>query len=156
MQSVDLDQSVFHVHTMEDRVAKSLTARTISLELLAGFAALALLLAALGLYGVISYSVAQRTQEIGIRMTLGAGRGAVLGMILKQGLRLALTGVGIGLTGGLLLSRTMGSLLYGVKGDDPLTYAALSVLLLSVAALSAWLPARRATRVDPMVALRGE
>lgn len=156
MQSVDPDQLVFHVHTMEDRVAKSLTARTISLELLAGFAALALLLAALGLYGVISYSVAQRTQEIGIRMALGAGRGAVLGMILKQGLRLALAGVGIGLTGGLLLSRTMGSLLYGVKGDDPLTCAALSIVLLSVAALSAWLPARRATRVDPMVALRGE
>lgn len=156
VQSVDPDQPVFNVQSMGDRVSKSLTARTIALDLLAGFAALALLLAALGLYGVISYSVAQRSHEIGIRMALGADRGAVLGMVLGQGMRLALAGVAIGLAGGLLLSQTMSSLLYGVRGYDPLTYAVLSVVLLSVAAFSAWLPARRATRVDPMVALRGE
>lgn len=156
VQSVDPDQPVFDVQSMGDRVDKSLMARTIALDLLAGFAALALVLAAMGLYGVISYSVAQRTQEIGIRMALGAGRGAVLGMVLKQGMGLALAGVGIGLTGGLLLSQTMSSLLYGVRGYDPLTYAVLSLVLLSVALFSAWLPARRATRVDPMVALRGE
>ena len=124
--------------------------------LLASFAGLALLLATIGMYGVISYSVAQRTQEIGIRMALGAPRGNVFGMVLAQGARLAGLGIAIGLLAALAVTRLMTSFLYGVRPTDPLTFAAVSLLLAGVALLACYVPARRATRVDPMLALRYE
>lgn len=156
VQSVDANQPVYDIRPLQSVVEASLAARRLALYLLGGLSTLALLLAAVGLYGVISWSVAQRTQEIGIRMALGADRSTVLRMILREGLRLAGIGIGLGLAASLLLSRTMGSLLYGVRSDDPMTYATLSAALLAVALLSAWLPARRATQVDPIIALRGE
>jgi ABC-type antimicrobial peptide transport system permease subunit len=124
--------------------------------LLALFAAVALVLAAVGLYGVISYSVAQRTREFGVRMALGATGRAVVGRVVAEGMRRTGLGVAIGLAGALLLSRLMTRLLFGVSATDPLTFAALSTLLGGVALLASWIPARRAARVDPVVALRAE
>jgi putative ABC transport system permease protein len=114
------------------------------------------LLAAIGMYGVISYSVTQRTQEIGIRMALGAERGSVFGIVLRQGARLAGTGIAIGLMGALAVTRTLSSFLYGVRPTDPLTFGAVVMLLAMVALLACYLPARRATQVDPVIALRNE
>ena len=127
-----------------------------TLTLLGGFALAALVLAATGLYGVSAYAVAQRRREFGIRLALGASRGQVRSLVLGQGMKLAALGVAIGLAGALILSRVLGHLLYEIKPTDPLTFGAVSVLLLTVAALASWLPARRAAKVDPMVALRAE
>jgi putative ABC transport system permease protein len=141
---------------MDRLVADSMTQRRFALMLMSIFALLALILAAVGLYGVMAYSVTQRTQEIGIRLALGASRGNVLKMIVGQGLLLALIGVGIGLAAAFGLTRLMTALLFGVSAVDPFIFASLPLLLAGVAAMASWIPGQRATRVDPMVALRYE
>ena len=124
--------------------------------LLSGFAITALLLAAIGVYGLISYSVAQRTREIGIRVALGAGPRQVLNPIVREGMTLALIGVGLGLVGAAAATRLISSFLFGVEPTDPLTFSAVALLLLFVALLASYIPSRRALRVDPLVALRAE
>jgi ABC-type antimicrobial peptide transport system permease subunit len=125
-----------------------------SMLLLAAFAALALLLASIGIYGVISYAVAQRTQEFGIRLALGAQPGNVFSIVLGQGARLALFGVILGFIAAFAVTRLMTSLLFGVQPTDPITFTAVPALLMGVALLACYIPARRATRVDPIIALR--
>jgi putative ABC transport system permease protein len=153
---LDRQLAVAQVRTMDQVISESNAPRRFNLLMLAAFAALALVLATVGIYGVIAYSVAQRTHEIGIRMALGAEARDVLRMVIVHGLRLALSGVALGAIGALALTRFLSSLLYGVKPTDPLTYVAVSLLLLAVAMLAVYIPARRATKVDPMVALRYE
>jgi putative ABC transport system permease protein len=154
--AVDNQLPLTNVRTMTEVMARSINAQRFYMLLLAIFAGVALLLAAVGIYGVISYSVTQRTHEIGIRMALGASTSEVLRLVLGQGLRLAVVGVGIGLGGALALTRVMASLLYGVSATDPLTFVIISALLTAVAALACYIPASRATKVDPMIALRYE
>jgi putative ABC transport system permease protein len=147
---------VSDVMTMQQRLSASLARRRFSMVLLGVFALIALTLAAVGISGVISYSVARRTHEIGIRMALGAEKNDVLRMVIGQGLKLALIGAAIGILGALVLTRFLSSLLYGVKPTDPLTFVAVSLILLAVALAACYIPARRASKVDPMVALRYE
>ncbi len=143
-------------YDLERLIDNSVAPRRLVTQLLGFFSTLALTLAALGLYGVIAYSVTQRTQEIGIRLALGAQRRDILELVLHGGLLLVLTGIGIGLVGSLALTRLLQSQLFGVSGHDPLTFGGIAAMLFTIAALACWLPARRATRVDPMVALRAE
>jgi putative ABC transport system permease protein len=150
------DQPVNTIQTMDEVLSASVAQRRFNMLLLGIFAALALLLAAVGIYGVISYSVAQRTQEIGLRMALGAQTRDVLGMVIAQGTKLALAGVGLGLIASFFLTRLMTSLLFNVSATDPLTFLAVSLLLVGLAFLASYIPARRAAKVDPMVALRHE
>jgi putative ABC transport system permease protein len=154
--SIDKDQPIFAIATMQELVDSSVSTRRVTLILLGIFSALALVLAAIGIYGVISYSVAQRTHEIGIRMALGADGGGVLRMILAQGAKLAGAGVVIGLAASLGLTRLMANLLFSVSAADPLTFAAVALVLVLVALLACYIPARRALRVDPIIALRYE
>jgi predicted permease len=152
----DSDQPVFDVQSMEKIISDSVAGRRFSMLLLGVFAGLALVLASVGIYGVISYTATQRTHEIGIRMALGAERADVLRMVVGHGLRLSLIGIGVGLAAALGLTRLMSSMLYGVRPTDIVTYAAVSLILAGVAVLASYVPARRATRVDPLVALRYE
>ena len=154
--ALNKDQAVFNVRTMDQIVSQSVAPRRFSMLLLTVFAIVALALASIGIYGMLSYAVAQRTREIGLRMTLGAQRGNVLRLVIGQGMKLAIVGVALGLIASLALTRTMANLLFGVSAKDPLTFAAIALLLAVVALLACWLPARRATKVDPMVALRYE
>jgi putative ABC transport system permease protein len=154
--SVDNQIPVTRVQTMTEARAASVAGQRFNMLLLGLFASVALLLAAVGIYGVISYSVTQRTHEIGIRMALGAQTKDVLKMVLGRGLLLALIGVAIGIAGAFALTRVMASLLFGVSATDPATFASVALLLVFVALLASYVPARRAMRVDPMVALRYE
>jgi putative ABC transport system permease protein len=156
VHSLDPGLAVANIRTMTQVIRSSLAGPRFNAILLGIFASLALFLAAIGVYGVLAYAVARRTHEIGIRMALGARKGDVLKLVLGDGLRLAIIGVAIGLAGALGLTRFLSSLLYGVKPTDPLTLAALSLLLIAVALLASYIPARRAAKVDPMVALRCE
>jgi predicted permease len=153
---VSTKQVVYAVETMNEVIADSLAARRFSMTLLGIFAGLALVLSSIGIYGVISYIVGQRTHEIGIRMALGAQQSDVMSMVIGQGAKMALTGVGIGLVAAFVLTRQMDKMLYGVSATDPLTFAGVAVVLVSVALLACYIPARRAMRVDPLVALRYE
>jgi putative ABC transport system permease protein len=154
--AVDPNQPVDQLRTMERMIGDSLAAQRLAARLLGFFATAALFLAALGLYGVISYSVAQRTQEIGVRMALGAQRGSVLSLVVAQGLKLAGIGVGLGLVLAVASSLALESQLFGVTALDPLTFGAMAAVLLGAAFLASYLPARRATKVNPLQALRYE
>jgi putative ABC transport system permease protein len=150
------DQPVYNVRPMQQIASQSMASQRFPMILLAVFAGLALLLASVGIYGVVSYSVTQQVHEIGIRMALGAKHGEVLELVLRQGGRMALLGVVIGLVAALGLTRLLANLLFGVSAHDPLTFAGVGTLLVIVALVASYIPARRATRVDPMVALRYE
>ncbi len=154
--AVDPEQPISNVTTLEQTLSQAVAPRRFNTVLLGIFAAIALVLSIVGIYGVIAYSVTQRTHEVGIRMALGAGRGDVVKLIVGQGLRLTLVGVGLGIVAALVLTRFLSSLLYAVKPTDPMTFVAVSVTLAAVALLACYIPARRATRVDPIVALRYE
>jgi putative ABC transport system permease protein len=156
LRNVDADIPLLNIRTMDDWVFTSVSPQRFAMLLLASFAGLALLLAVVGIYSVMSYSVSRRTHEIGIRVALGASRADVLGLVLRQGLVLALTGSAIGIAGALLLSRLMSSQLYGVSPTDPITFVAVSVPLTLVALAACYIPARRAMQVDPVVALKYE
>jgi predicted permease len=156
VREVDPNQPVHHLKTMEDMVAGSLAPRKFVVRLLGFFALVALFMAALGLYGVISYSVTQRTQEIGIRMALGAQSGSLLSMVIGQGLRLAGIGVAAGLAMAFVCSRLLQNQFFGVSAMDPITFVSISAVLLGAAFLASYIPARRATRVDPLESLRYE
>jgi putative ABC transport system permease protein len=144
------------IHTMDELLSETVAQARLQTHALSLFAGIALVLAAVGLYGVIAYAVTQRTREIGVRMALGAQKGAVLALVIGQGMKLAVLGVALGLAAALALTRVLRNLLYGIPPNDPATFAAVSVLLLAVALLACWLPARRASRIDPMEALRHE
>jgi putative ABC transport system permease protein len=156
VQSVNPELPVFGAQTLNEVVSASLSERRFSLEIVALFALTALLLAGLGIYGVISYIVSERTHEIGIRLALGAEKGSILQMVLRQGLGLAIAGAAVGLVCALIVSHLMAGLLYGVRPTDPLTFVGVALLLIGVALLACYIPARRAIRVDPLVALRHE
>jgi predicted permease len=156
VHAVDPGQPVSDLKTMDQRVMMSMGPRRSAVALLTVFAIMALGLADVGLFGLVRYSVAQRTQEIGVRMALGASHDNVLRMVLGEGFRLALAGVVVGLIGAFALTRVLGSLLYEVSATDPLTFSGMALLLVLVALFAAWIPARRATSVDPLVALRYE
>ena len=156
VHAVDPEQPVSNVQTMAEILGEEAAQRRTGMLLLATFAGLALLLASLGIYGVLSFFVAQHTQEIGVRLALGARPRAILALVLGKGMRLALAGLALGLCGALMLTRFIESQLFGVSASDPLTYAALALLLALVALVACYLPARRAMKVDPMVALRYE
>ncbi len=156
VRSVDPNQPIANISTMEKLLDEEAAPRSLAVMLVSAFAGLALLLASLGIYGVLSFFVAQQTPEIGIRMALGADQRVILGMILKKGMSWALLGIAIGAAASFALTRLMQSLLFGISATDPLTFIALASLLAAVAALACWMPARRAMKVDPMVALRYE
>jgi putative ABC transport system permease protein len=151
--AIDPEQAAFNVATMDQVLAESISLRRISMFLLAGFAALALLLAAIGIYGVLAQAVVQRTHEIGIRMALGAQIRDILTLILGHGMTLAALGISAGIVGALGVTRLIANLLFGVAATDPSTFAAIAALLGAVAFVACYLPARRAAKLDPVVAL---
>ncbi|HEY2149753.1 MAG TPA: FtsX-like permease family protein, partial [Vicinamibacterales bacterium] len=144
------------IRTMDEVVGRSIAERRFTMLLLATFAVVAVLLAAIGVYGVLAYLVSQRTQEIGVRLAIGATPGNVVGLFVREGAMLMAIGVACGLAGALLVTRALSTLLFGVTTTDPLTFAAVAVTLTIVALLASYVPARRAARVDPMTALRAD
>jgi ABC-type antimicrobial peptide transport system permease subunit len=154
VRDVDAQIPIYDLHTMQDVVSESVAQPRFYMLLLAAFAGLALLLAALGIYGVISYSVTQRTRELGIRIALGATQERVVRLIISQGMLLTVGGVAVGLVGAYWLVHLLAALLYGVSTTDKTTFAAVAAVLLGVAWLASYLPARRASRVDPVIAMR--
>jgi putative ABC transport system permease protein len=156
IQSIDPDQPVSRIRTMDQVLADYLADRRFTMLLLATFATVAMLLAALGIYGVMAFAVRQRTREIGIRLALGASFADVFRAVFAQGMQLVGAGVAIGIAGAWALTRVLSSMLYEVSAADTLVYAAVSAVLAAVAFLAIYIPARRATRVDPMTALRYE
>jgi putative ABC transport system permease protein len=156
VRELDKNLPVSEVATMAVRVSQSTSARRFSVALLGVFAMIGLMLGAVGIYGVVSYSVSRRTREIGLRVALGAAGGRIAAMVVGRAVLLAVAGVAIGITGSLALTRLLGSMLFGVSATDPVVFAAASVFLVALSALAAYIPARRASRVDPLVALRHE
>ena len=153
---VDKDQPVWKVRTVESRLAYNVADKRFLMLLMVVFAALALTITAIGLYGVVNYTVGRRTHEIGIRMALGARASDVLKLVVSQGMRLAIIGVGVGLIAAFALTRFIQSLLFEVSATDTLTFMSVAALLCGVALLACYIPARRATKVDPLIALRHE
>jgi putative ABC transport system permease protein len=156
IKEIDPDQPIFAIRSMDEIRAESVQNERLNLTLLSLFAGIALVLAIVGIYGVMSYSVTQRTHEIGIRMAVGARPRDVFAMIIGHGMKLALIGVGIGLVGAFALTRLMASMLFGVEPTDATTYGAIAALLIAVALLACYLPGRRATKVEPTISLRYE
>jgi putative ABC transport system permease protein len=156
VKQVDPDQPIYNIKTMDEIRAESVAAERLNLTLFSIFAGIALLLAVVGIYGVMSYTVTQRTHEIGIRMAIGAQQRDVFKMVMGQGMLLALIGIGIGLVGAFALTRLMAAMLFGVTATDPTTFAVIAILLTAVAVIACYLPGRRATKVDPVVSLRYE
>jgi len=154
LATVDRDQPVFDVTTLDALVGDSLLARRLTMQMMSLFGLVALALAALGLYGVVAYSVTERAHDLGVRVALGASPRDISELVVRGGFRLALAGITIGLVGAGAASRLLTSLLYGVEPLDPATYAAGAGLLVAVSVLATWIPARRAMRVDPIEALR--
>jgi putative ABC transport system permease protein len=155
-QALDSTVPVFGVSTAEQTLGQTVAQPRFNLILLGAFAVVALLLAAVGIYGILANAVRQRTHEMGIRLALGASPGAVFRLVIGQGMGLAVIGTVVGLGVAFALTRYLASLLYEVKPTDPLTFGGVALLLLGVALLACWIPARRATKVDPMIALRSE
>jgi putative ABC transport system permease protein len=156
IHQVDPTVAAYEVRTMQDRLYSSLARQRFSTTMLGAFALFTLILAAVGVYGVMSYQVTQGRHDLGLRVALGAQRGSIIAMVLGQGMRLAAFGIAAGLAGALALTRVMSGLLYGVSATDALTFLALAMVLAAIAALATYIPAWRATKVDPMVALRDE
>ncbi len=156
VKQVDPDQPIYNIRTMNEIRAESVAPERLNLTLFSIFAGIALLLAIVGIYGVMSYTVTQRTHEIGIRMAIGAQQRDVFKMVMGQGMMLALIGIAIGLVGAFALTRLMATMLFGVTATDPATFAAIAILLTAVALVACYLPGRRATKVDPVVSLRYE
>jgi ABC-type antimicrobial peptide transport system permease subunit len=156
VQELDSREVVYAVQTLDQVIAGALAPRRISMILLGVFAGLALVLACVGIYGVVSYLVGQRTHEIGVRIALGAQRSDVMRLVLGEGAKMALVGVASGIAAAFGLTRLMANQLFGVTAHDPLTYAAVAVLLMLVALFACYIPARRAVRLDPVAALRCE
>jgi putative ABC transport system permease protein len=156
IEEIDADLPVFDVKTMTQAVTESIAQPRFYAILLGTFAAIALLIAALGIYGVISYAVSQRTRELGIRIALGAQRERVVRLVIGQGLSLTLAGIVVGVIGAYSLTRLIATLLFGVAPVDPVTFAGVSLLFVLVACLASYLPARRAAAVDPIIAMRAE
>ncbi len=156
MQALDPEQPIYDIRTLAEMRDNSIAAQRLNLTLLGIFAGVGLMLALIGLYGVLAYAVNQRQREIGVRMALGAQRADVLQLVVGQGMRLVLAGLGIGLVGALSLTRLLRTLLFGVGPTDPVTFVATALLLAATALLACWLPASRASKVDPMEALRYE
>ena len=155
-RALDPEQPVEEVRTLEEVRGETLASPRLTAALLALFAGLALAVSAAGVSGVVAFSVSQRTWEIGVRMALGARQETVLGMVLREGMTLALAGLALGMVGALSLSRLLSGLLFGVAPTDPVTYGAVSLTLLAAATVACWIPAQRATTVDPMVVLRSQ
>jgi putative ABC transport system permease protein len=156
VKEIDPDQPIYNPRTMGEIRAESVEGERLTLTLLSLFASIALVLAIVGIYGVMSYSVTQRTHEIGIRMAIGARPLDVFKMILGQGMKLALIGVGLGLVGAFIVTRFMATMLFGIEPTDATTFGAITAILIAVALLACYLPGRRATKVEPTISLRYE